>query len=893
MSSLRTEGLSVRSIFTFALVVVVTAFLWATFGSTTSVSAADAGWNGNALRYQGSPEQFQKIGTAEAGESHNIPAGSAYYMRQEKVGAHSSDQYKAFVIYFAPGADPPQETTATYVTYDYNSRTKVFSNPSSPIAITVDAQSASDAVAQCTIDGLEGMGWIVCPVSKWLAVGMDSIFGVLAGFMEVQPISVGDNTSGLYIAWDIMRNFANVAFIIVFIIIIYSQLTSQGLSNYGLKKVLPRLIIGAILVNLSYVVCALAVDISNILGYAMQDLFMQIRNQVLQTSSMNWSDSMTSWQSMVEFILTGGAAGLAAGIALNSAAASSGPSIGLLFIVLPALVGLLLAIITVILVLAARQAIITIFIVIAPLAIVAYLLPNTEKWFSKWREVLTTMLIFFPAFSVVFGGSQLAGAIIIQNANSINVVILGMIVQIAPLVITPLLLKFSGNLLGKIAGMVNNPNKGLIDRTRKWSDGKREYHRLRAVGNLKLNGDVRKNGRFWWLTNPNRYHAQSTDLRRRRLESRTKNATTAADNVFHGSKRYEKIHKTAFGLDLDKERIELSHTKHLHDEVNNPDSGLHERFMGTEKAKHSADVAKAGTTRMVERYKDGQTNSRSAKMAAVAQQMAADTARLASESRGAVAAQNAQKVSVAKIYRQEEATGRYDLLNIAGNNDEVGIQRALADALNVITKNSKEAVDNALTVIDYNNLTDDEKADLMNGIDTKGIKATVDMIKAATQSLISAGSPKVIDEALKKVNYNNLGLSDEDRVDLYANLGETIGASKMRPGYFDFGRIAKMKQGLDMNGDPISSAFGESGFEDVIIASINKGGLSVEALQGMFPPYIDSMVSAVRNKQKDITAGGRAELKNTLAILLDEKRPGYDKLTGEQKGKFVTLQRLL
>ena len=56
----------------------------------------------------------------------------------------------------------------------------------------------------------------------------------------------------------------------MFLAIIISQLTGFGISNYGIKKMLPRLIIAAILVNLSIYICQIAVDLSNILGYGLR-----------------------------------------------------------------------------------------------------------------------------------------------------------------------------------------------------------------------------------------------------------------------------------------------------------------------------------------------------------------------------------------------------------------------------------------------------------------------------------------------------------------------------------------------------------------------------------------------------------------------------------------------
>ncbi|HSW91199.1 MAG TPA: hypothetical protein VLG09_00955, partial [Candidatus Saccharimonadales bacterium] len=85
----------------------------------------------------------------------------------------------------------------------------------------------------------------------------------------------------------------------------------------------------------------------------------------------------------------------------------------------------------------------------------------------------------------VFSGSQLAGDVIIQNANSIIIVILGLAVKIAPIAITPLLMKVSGSLLGKVAGVVNNPRKGILDRTRNMAQERADAHTSRALAGNK------------------------------------------------------------------------------------------------------------------------------------------------------------------------------------------------------------------------------------------------------------------------------------------------------------------------------------------------------------------------------------------------------------------------
>ena len=108
----------------------------------------------------------------------------------------------------------------------------------------------------CGIDG--GLGWLICPVMTFVANINDAAYGAISGFLDIKPaiLSSGDN-SGAKQGWDFFRNIANAIFAVIFLWIIFSQISNVGVSNYGIKKILPRLIIGALLVNLSYYLCQL------------------------------------------------------------------------------------------------------------------------------------------------------------------------------------------------------------------------------------------------------------------------------------------------------------------------------------------------------------------------------------------------------------------------------------------------------------------------------------------------------------------------------------------------------------------------------------------------------------------------------------------------------------
>lgn len=329
--------------------------------------------------------------------------------------------------------------------------------PISGEGISANAGSSTS----CAIEG--GGGWIVCMISNTLASAMDGLYDVLQGFLVVQPLQVSSK-SGLFQVWDYMRNIANIIFVVIFILVIYSQITNFGISNYGIKKLLPKLIVAAILINISYYICALAVDLSNVVGAQFQNLLVGIRKDIFENGSGIQLDAI-SWKSLVAGILSG--SGLIAMGAWSFTMMGGPQNLGLMicFVLLIVLYSIFVAVV----VLAARQAIITILIFLAPLAFVANVWPNTEKWFEKWKDLFFTMLIMYPLIALLFGGSQLAGIAIIANSNgNLVTLILGMVVQIVPLAITPTITKLSGGLLGRFAGIINNPNKGPIDSAKKF-----------------------------------------------------------------------------------------------------------------------------------------------------------------------------------------------------------------------------------------------------------------------------------------------------------------------------------------------------------------------------------------------------------------------------------------
>ncbi|MGO3702101.1 MAG: hypothetical protein ACTJG2_02860 [Candidatus Saccharimonadales bacterium] len=445
------------------------AFLWTVVVSQPAY-AADATWENGAISYE--DKTFSGPTTAPDNSPMGLPEGTQYY--------ESTEGGRVSIIYFPPSADVDNAQGARYAEFNHTPPDR-YTPRGQAQAISIDPRSEvdngdgneGDNGKEATSCAVNGIGYILCPIMGFIADAMDKIYGFLRNFLEVRPLST-EHDSSLYRAWKYMQSFANIAFAIVFLIIVYSQLTNQGVSNYNVKRMIPRLVIAALLVNTSYYICAILVDASNIAGASLQDILMQIRTELIQGQEQNRLDSL-SWGEMTAYLLSGGTI-VGAGLVGLSGAGTS-----VIYLLVPVLITALIAVFVAVAILAARQALITILVMISPIAFVAFVLPGTQKYFDRWKDIFQTMLFLYPIFAVLFGGAQLAGYIIAQNADRPEVILLAMFVQLAPLIITPFLIKFSGGLLSKFAGMINNPTRGVGDRAKNWASGKRDLAKAQRM----------------------------------------------------------------------------------------------------------------------------------------------------------------------------------------------------------------------------------------------------------------------------------------------------------------------------------------------------------------------------------------------------------------------------
>lgn len=296
-----------------------------------------------------------------------------------------------------------------------------------------DASSSN----KCALAGF--FGTMICGIVQTMGNMVDTSYDLLSILLKTDPVLQttrgGSGDSSMYMAWSTLRNLANVFFTITLLIVILSYTSNIGVSAYNIRKILPRIIMAAFLINASWWICAIFVDLSNILGATITDTLGNI-------TSIGVNNQFSNWKLVISSVLFASAAVIAA---------SSLVIYGGFSVLLPAIVSALIAVVTVFILLLARQVLIIIFIIISPLAFAAILLPGTNFLFERWRKMFVPLLMLYPVIGLIFGLSKVASDVVIGAAADRDqslLAILGLAIQVIPLFLLPTIMKLGGSALG-------------------------------------------------------------------------------------------------------------------------------------------------------------------------------------------------------------------------------------------------------------------------------------------------------------------------------------------------------------------------------------------------------------------------------------------------------------
>lgn len=345
-----------------------------------------------------------------------------------------------------------------------------------------DDPAAADE-AQCIVN--PPLGWILCPI---ITVGIKTVEwleGQVTAALEFPPLSSEGNFSVLYETWSSFKNLANAALVLIFLVMIFAQVLPIEVDPYMAKKLLPRLIAAAIFIQFSYLFVQILVDITNVLAGGVSSIIGSVSTG--SNGGGFWGGGSATGASAFGSMLAiaGGTAGIAA-------AASAGAA--LIVPVLLLLLSAAISILTLFVTLEVRIVLIIVYTMVAPLAILAWVLPNTESYFKKWFSTLFKLLLMYPIIVFMVEGTGLIvnvaqdATAAIPNGGAASL-IFNLLVSIIPIIIffmIPATFKWAGGMFAAVSGAIQTQGNRWAKQARSGSIMKNSLQDIKDKSGIKL-----------------------------------------------------------------------------------------------------------------------------------------------------------------------------------------------------------------------------------------------------------------------------------------------------------------------------------------------------------------------------------------------------------------------
>lgn len=290
--------------------------------------------------------------------------------------------------------------------------------------------------------------WILCPVLEAVNGGIEwATTNLIGPALHMEPL---ENGGTLYEAWKSLRNMANTILVVIFILILLANFFASENSSYTVKKALPRLVAAAILIQASYFLCAMVVDIGNILGDGIGTLILE------STGGSAGGSGMSVGQEIASTLLV-------SGTILGGAVIAT--ILGAWMLLLPLAIGLIISVLTLILSLGVRLIALNLLIMLAPIALLAWILPNTEKYFKMWGTNLLKLVMMYPMIIAMMAAAQV---VVKVGAGNDNGTFVGVMTLFAPMIaffMIPATFKASGTMISSINGAIASKGKSISNAT--------------------------------------------------------------------------------------------------------------------------------------------------------------------------------------------------------------------------------------------------------------------------------------------------------------------------------------------------------------------------------------------------------------------------------------------
>lgn len=313
--------------------------------------------------------------------------------------------------------------------------------------------NAQDQENNCETHGSEfGIGWIACPLIHVADVGIQWIDDQIVKLLDID--SGYYNNPEMKSAWSAIRTIAFFILIpIMLVMVIGTALDFNYVSPYSVKKALPRMLAAVVFISLSYTICVFLIEMTGLLGRGALGLM---------TAPFETNGTELTLPSLFEIESGGGI--------FRAFFAQGAIAIGVIVAVWLFIPPLLMIAATGFIIMLVRQIFLVALLLLAPLAILAWIFPGNDKLWKLWWGAFSKLLMMFPIIMIVIAMGRIFASIIVSGdaggfQGPLNT-LMALVAYLIPYGFIPFTFKLAGGIFGTITGMVNDREKGFFDKQR-------------------------------------------------------------------------------------------------------------------------------------------------------------------------------------------------------------------------------------------------------------------------------------------------------------------------------------------------------------------------------------------------------------------------------------------
>lgn len=325
-------------------------------------------------------------------------------------------------------------------------------NASPPVTPVNDSSCAGNS-------GSFALAWMACPLLTAASDFTDKLlneFENLLSFTIPQNPGADNGMAQVKQSWAIFRTLASALLVVVLLIVVISQAVGGTfLDAYSVRKMLPKIVIAVIAMQLSWSLIVWIVLVVDDLGKGLFNLMYQPFQGASQMSLgalLNHANIGAGSQAAINWVAIMG------GLVLGAAALPT-----MLVFLFTAVLALLVGFVTLIL----RKLIIILALIFVPVALILWILPGsgTQRLWKLWLDNFTKALLMFPLVVMLVAGGRILAYVAGTQGNGTFLNLLIVLVGFfGPLFILPRAFRWGGSAMQFAGNMATSISKPITEK---------------------------------------------------------------------------------------------------------------------------------------------------------------------------------------------------------------------------------------------------------------------------------------------------------------------------------------------------------------------------------------------------------------------------------------------